>query len=348
MNAGGNPSRPLVSVIMAVRNGGPFLAEALASIRGQLFRDWELVVVDDGSTDDTAAVLTAAGGEERMRVFRQEPSGLVPALNRAVAESRGSLLARMDADDRAHPERLGRQVAFLAANPGVGVLGTAVRRIGTGRGIWQRPAGDAALRAALLFEAPFAHPTVMMRREVWEKSAGGYRPEFRAAEDIDLWERVAPHTEFANLPEPLLDYRIHAGQVTSVATPDMARNGALVRRRWLHRVGLEPADSDMDRHEAVAWLRKGSVTELAAAGAWLNRILQANAQSGWLDETALARLIGRRWFELCNAHSRLGWAAWRVFRQLPAGDLTEVPMLRRLRFALLCTVRQPMQGGGDA
>ncbi len=349
MNAGTHAARPMVSVIMAVRIGGPFLPEAIASIRGQQFRDWEFVVVDDGSTDDTAAVLQeAARSDDRLRLFRQDPLGLVPALNRAVAEARGNFLARMDADDRAHPERLGRQLAFLAANPGVGVLGTAVRRIGAGRGIWQRPTDDAALRAALLFEAPFAHPTVMMRREVWEKSAGGYRPDFQAAEDIDLWERLASETEFANLSTPLLEYRIHAGQVTSIATPEMAQNGARVRRRWLQRVGLEPTASDMEHHEAVAWLRTGSIGDLAGAAAWLISLQEANTNSGWLDETALSRLIGRRWFEYCNAHSRLGLAAWRTFRGFPVGDLVQVPRLRRLRFALLCALRAPLEGGGDA
>lgn len=349
MNADTHSARPMVSVIMAVRNGGPFLAEAIASIRGQQFRDWEFVVVDDGSTDDTAAVLQeAARSDDRLRPFRQEPLGLVPALNRAVAEARGALLARMDADDRAHPERLGRQVAFLAANPRVGVLGTAVRRIGAGRGLWRWPADDAALRAALLFETPFAHPTVMMRREVWEKSEGGYRPDFRAAEDIDLWERLAPHTEFANLSAPLLDYRTHTAQVTAVSTQTMAQNGARVRRRWLRRVGLEPTELELDRHEAVAWLRTGTLESLAAAGSWLGRVRAANAQTGWLDETALSELVGRRWFEYCNAHSRLGVAAWRIFRQIPAGSLSQVPLLRRWRFAGLCSLRQPWIGGNHA
>lgn len=346
MNAGGNSPRPMVSVIMAVRNGGPFLAKAIASIRGQQFRDWELVIVDDGSTDDTATILqVAARSDARLRPLRQEALGLVPALNRAVTEARGEFLARMDADDLARPERLGRQVDFLRSNPRVGVLGTAVRRIGAGRGFWQWPVDDAASRAALLFEAPCAHPTVMMRREVWDKSGGGYRPEFRAAEDIDLWERIAPYTEFANLPAPLLDYRIHPGQVTAVATWEMAQNGARVRRRWLQRVGLEPTEGEMECHEAVAWLRPGSVDHLADARAWLMRIREANARSRWLDEVALSRLIGRRWFEFCNAHSRLGLGAWRVFRHIPVGDLAQVPLHRRLRFVLLCALREPLKGG---
>ena len=347
MKRGQTAARPGISVIMAVRNGGTYLAEAIASIRAQSYHDWELIVVDDGSTDGSDAVLQAAArSESRLQVIRQEQLGLVAALNRAVAGARGEYLARMDADDRAHPERLGRQRAFMAAHPEVGVLGTAMRRFGAARGVWRRPVQDADLRAALLFEAPFAHPTVMMRRSVWEAAAGeGYREDFRAAEDIDLWERLAPHTRFANLGGPLLDYRVHPGQVTAVATDTMARNGARVRRRWLQQLGLEPTEAEMKRHEAVAWLRTGSAEELRLAGLWLRQVESANAHCGRIEPQALAALLGRRWFEYCNAHSRLGWEAQRIYRGVSLGSLDATPWIRRLRFTLLCALRQPTKGG---
>lgn len=345
MNAAGPAEQPVVSVLLAVRDGGAYLGEALASIQAQTWRAWELVVVDDGSSDGTPAVLAAAArADARIRLFRQERLGLVAALNRAAAEARGELLARMDADDRAHPQRLARQVEFLTAHPEVGVLGTAVRRIGAARGTWTRPEDDATLRAALLFESPFAHPTVMLRRSVWQVAGEGYREEFRAAEDLDLWERLAPHTRFANLPDALLDYRVHPGQVTLVATDTMARNGARVRQRWLRRLGLEPTELELDRHEAVAWVKPGSLAGLGAAGAWLDRLLAEGAATGVVDATALRRVVTRRWFEFANAHSRLGWPAWRAWRAHGSGD--GVPPGQRLRFAALCAWRH--RGGTAA
>lgn len=338
MSAAGTAERPVVSVLLAVRDGGAFLAEALASIREQTLRAWELVAVDDGSTDGTAATLAAAAAaDSRLRVFRQDRLGLVAALNRAAAEARGDYFARMDADDRAHPGRLARQVAYLEAHPGIGVLGTAVRRFGAADGVWTRPEDDASLRAALLFETPFAHPTVMMRRSAWAAAGEGYREDFRAAEDIDLWERIAPHTRFANLPDVLLDYRVHPDQVTRVATDVMARNGARVRRRWLQRLGLEPTEAEQVSHEAVAWVRAGSLAELAAAGTWLQRIAAEGGRSGLLEPAALAAVLGRRWFEFANAHSRLGWPAWRTWRAQPFAP-GGVSAARRARFALLCAL----------
>jgi glycosyltransferase involved in cell wall biosynthesis len=344
MSAAGPAELPVVSVLLAVRDGGAYLGEALASIQDQTLPAWELVVVDDGSTDGTPATLAAAARTDaRIRVFRQERLGLVAALNRAAAEARGEYLARMDADDRAHPQRLARQLDFLTTHPAVGVLGTAVRRIGAARGIWARPEDDATLRAALLFEAPFAHPTVMMRRSVWPAAGEGYREDFRAAEDIDLWERLAPHTRFANLPDALLDYRVHPGQVTAVATDTMARNGARVRERWLHRLGLNPTEAELARHEAIAWVRPGTPGELDAAGAWLDRLAAEGAASGAVDAAALRQVVARRWFDFANAHSRLGWPAWRMWRTHASSG--GVPPARQLRFAALCALRHR---GGSA
>lgn len=346
MSSAGTVERPVVSVLLAVRDGGAWLAESHASIQKQTLCGWELVVVDDGSADATGATLAAAAAADaRVRVFRQEKLGLVVALNRAAREARGEYLARMDADDRAHPERLARQVSFLDAHPEIGVLGTAIRRFGAARGIWRLPEDDASLRAALLFETPFAHPTVMMRRAVWVAEGEGYREDFRAAEDIDLWERLAPYARFANLPDVLLEYRVHPGQVTCVATDSMARNGARVRQRWLQRLGIEPTDAEMARHEAIAWVRMGSLAELEASGAWLGRLAAEGPKSGLLEPAALAAVLGRRWFVFANAHSRLGWSAWRTWRAHRFGTGGVSPV-RRLRFALLCALRH--RGGSAA
>jgi glycosyltransferase involved in cell wall biosynthesis len=330
---------------MAVRDGEAHLNEAIASIRAQSFCDWELLVVDDGSDDGTLTALKdVASSDARIRVFRQEKLGLVAALNRAVGEARGDLFARMDADDRAHPARLERQVCFLGLHRDVGVVGTPVRRFGAATGVWLRPLSDADIRAALLFEAPLAHPTVMFRRSLWESAAGeGYREDFRAAEDIDLWERLASYTRFANLAEPLLDYRVHAKQVTQTASAAMAKNGARVRMRWLQRIGVLPSDREMECHEAVAWLRAGTREQLQAAGCWLGRIPLANVTSGVLNPDSLAAVLERRWFEYASAHSRLGFRAWRTWRQVTFRR-GEIPALRVLRFALICALRQTAAG----
>ena len=162
-------STPAVSVLMSVRDGAPWVREAVESVLAQTAPDLELIVIDDGSTDATTDVL-ASFRDSRLRVERQPPAGLTRALNRARGLARAPLLARLDADDLALPERLARQRAFLDSHPEVGLLGTGAREVdASGRevGIMSPPEGDAALRRALIRENPFVHSSVMMRRSAW-------------------------------------------------------------------------------------------------------------------------------------------------------------------------------------
>jgi glycosyltransferase involved in cell wall biosynthesis len=242
---------PAVSVLMAVRDGAAWVAQAVASVLEQTDGDHELIVVDDGSTDATADVL-AAVADPRMRVVRHEAGGLTRALNRALGLARADLVARLDADDVALPERLARQRAFLAAHPEVGVLGTAAREVdatGGPVGEVRPPREDAAIRRALIRTNPFVHSSVMARRALLA-SAGGYDAGVAVAQDYDLWMRLAPHTRLANLAEVLVLRRLVAGRVSLEREEDRLRTEARVRWRavtsgaypaWCVLFALRPA-----------------------------------------------------------------------------------------------------------
>lgn len=228
---GGTVSAPAVSVLMAVRDGAPWVREATASVLGQTAGDLELIVIDDGSRDGTADLL-AAIADPRLRVERGAPAGLTASLNRALALARAPLVARLDADDVALPERLARQRAFLAAHPEVGLLGAGAREVdAAGREIAVRlpPTDDAALRAALIRRNPFIHSAVIARRALVER-AGGYDESVPVAQDYDLWMRLAQLTRLASLPEVLVVRRLLPGRVTAVR--DDARLRAETRIRW--------------------------------------------------------------------------------------------------------------------
>src|SRR5215468_175141 len=161
------PMTPAISVIMPVHNGAAWLAEAVASIGAQDFGNLEFLIVDDGSDDGTAALLSAfAADDRRVRVLRQAPQGIVVALNAGIAAARAPYLARLDADDRAKPDRLSKQFAFMEAHADVGLLGTCAEIIdaaGNTVGRLAPPADHAALLRALAQTNPFVHSAVMMR-----------------------------------------------------------------------------------------------------------------------------------------------------------------------------------------
>ena len=212
-----NPTTPAVSVLMPVFNGERFLAEAIDSILGQTFADFELVIVDDGSTDASPAILADyASRDSRIRVLRQANAGIVAALNRGLPECRAPLVARMDADDVSEAPRLAVQIEYLRDHPDVTVVGTAVRLIAeSGRPgpVLRWPVAPDAVRKALQRGNCLAHPTTVMRKDT-VIAAGGYREQLRHAEDYDLWSRLAIRHRLANIPQPLLRYRIHGSQVS--------------------------------------------------------------------------------------------------------------------------------------
>jgi glycosyltransferase involved in cell wall biosynthesis len=208
---------PVISVIMPVRNGTQWLREAVESVLSQEFRQFELLIIDDGSDDDAVGLLAElASTDSRVSVLRQPPKGIVAALNLGIAAAHAPYLARLDADDRARPDRLARQIAFMQTHDEVGLLGSGAQAIdGAGAVIGgiTPPAEPARLVHWLRRGNPFIHSSVMLRTTV-VRELGGYRAAFAGAEDYDLWLRMAEVGGIANLPEPLIAYRRHRSNVS--------------------------------------------------------------------------------------------------------------------------------------
>jgi glycosyltransferase involved in cell wall biosynthesis len=208
---------PTVSVVLPVRNGIRFLPEALESILEQTFGDFELIVMDDGSTDGTMELLDGyRKRDSRIHVYRREHRGLVASLNEGRALASGRYVAIMHADDVAFAERLERQVRHLDANPPLALLGTGHTQIdseGLRRGKTSYPASPEEVAQRLASKNCIAHPTVMFRRAMLDR-VGSYRAPFFPCEDYDLWLRASEVYPLANLPEPLLAYRVHESSVS--------------------------------------------------------------------------------------------------------------------------------------
>jgi glycosyltransferase involved in cell wall biosynthesis len=248
---------PAVSVLMPVYNARRYLAEAVESVLAQSFGDFELIALDDGSTDRSASVLHQyAARDPRVRVVSRENRGLVATLNEMIAMARGDLLARLDADDVAMPERFAVQVAYLRDHPDIICIGTRVRFIDeAGRFLHEgHPAmdHDQIQELALKGQCPLAHTSVMMRRDP-VAAVGGYRDEMEHAEDTDLWLRLGEVGRIVNLPDALVKYRLHDRSKCEVFMADQARfmklasDQACDRRGIAHRYIPPPAWRPTDR-----------------------------------------------------------------------------------------------------
>jgi GT2 family glycosyltransferase len=341
-----------VSVVLPVYNGERFLTDAVDSILAQTFRDFELIGIDDGSLDGSGEILDRfALADSRVRALRQANAGIIAALNRGLALARGEFIARMDADDVAHPERLARQAAFLDAHPDIAVVGCAVTLIDErGKRIRdvEYPRTPEAVAEFLEIGAPLAHPAVMMRRDA-VLAVGGYREAYRHAEDYDLWLRMAERYRMANLPDRLLLYRQHEAKhsFTYAVEQRFASRIALAAARCRRAGKPDPtegltalAPNDIDRFDLSP--RERATIPLDLADALLAAdpaMAKANAASQAIELVALADVPAADGARLVHTMMMLsrGFAS-RGQPVLAARWLLRAMSCRRNGFADVCAI----------
>lgn len=326
---------PAVSVIMPVYNAGGYLRDAVDSILGQTFRDFELLAIDDGSTDGSAAIL-GSYTDPRVRVLRNEDNrGLVYTANRGLDEARGEYAAIMHADDIALPHRLEAQVRFLERNSGVGVIGSWYRTFGDRSQLVRPYADHERIAAALLFNAALGHPTVMFRGSLLRATGERYAAEELPAEDWGMWVRLARRTRLANIPDPLLRYRVHPASVTGALGSQhgpqskAVRVGRVLYRALLAELGIEPTEAELDTHTAIGFgFPIADRAGLARAEGWLRRLIAANRRKRVYAEPAFSEVVGSRWSAVNFGRGGpllgkvVGWARSPLFRHAVRGAIT--------------------------
>jgi glycosyltransferase involved in cell wall biosynthesis len=285
---------------MPVHDGEQFLAEAVESILAQSLADFEFVVVDDGSTDATGAILADyASRDSRMVVHRQANAGGPEARNRGYRLAAAPLVANMDADDVALPGRLERQHDFMAQHPNVGAVGGAVSFIdANGRefGEWRYPLSDAEIRRAFAHATPLAHPATMVRKDAFFATVG-YRRQLSLAQDVDLWLRIADKHELANVPEVMIQYRIHPGQAT-VRQCEVGALGSLAARlsARAHADGRpDPVDA-IDTLDRETLLRVGATEDEVASAVvhYLTWVAKTTGRAGYKADSERLFLEAQR------------------------------------------------------
>lgn len=294
---------PTLSVVVPTYNAAQYVAEAVSSVLSQDFTDFELLLIDDGSTDDTTSVVSQFVYDPRIRILRNERNmGLIATLHRAYSECRAPLIARMDADDICMPDRFSRQVAFLGDHPEVSILGGAIRFFGNvAPNVFVFPSLHADIHPAMLFYCPLAHPALMFRRELLDQGLIHYDDAFRYAEDYHLWSRLLLKVKAANLPETVLNYRLHAKQVSSDSSDKQYAASLHVRRQIFLECGLVPTDEEVALHESVILERPLACADyLLALAAWFLRLEAAALQSGYFDVDALYNLLKTKFLETAH------------------------------------------------
>lgn len=306
---------PLVTVLMSVHNGMPYLSEAVQAVLRQTFRDFEFLILDDASTDDSLKFLRAQT-DPRIRVIElTENIGLTAALNRGLREARGEFVARQDADDVSDQRRLELQLGFLSGHPSCAVVGAQARLVdGRGRSQGKKnfPLGYRGIAFSHLFDNALAHSAVTFRRAA-VLAAGGYDEAWTASQDYELWSRMSERHALANLPERLVSLRVLDSSMTRThRRPELIRT---VQARHFERLFGSPASAaDLD---LIALFRSRVVPERLREFRGLLEELVARTEIAWPGSSAAPDF--RR--ALALLHERIGYNLLTISRRAGLGEI---------------------------
>lgn len=307
---------PLITVLMPVHNGAAHLVEALQSVLDQSLEDFELLIVDDASTDDSASIVETFT-DPRIRLIRStDRLKLSGALNLGLDQAQGRYVARMDADDISHEDRLLFQARFMEEHPHVGICGTWIRYCGSANSVLKRPLTHGEIDAFTLFDTPFAHPSVFLRRELLEQHQLRFDGSYFPTEDFELWTRLLPLTQAINLPSVLLNYRVHDKSLTGADWSAMDVQAVRVIESQLRKLGLSPSEAELRFHRQLTMGRL-TMTDglLEQTEAWLLQLIQANHAANRYTQAGLSAVVAGFWAQACLHTARLGfWVTNRYAR----------------------------------
>lgn len=289
-----------ISVILPVYNGSSYIAECILSLLNQSYSNFEIIIIDDCSTDNTPDII-ASFYDERIRYYRNHKNhGIVFSLNKALSLVTGQYIARMDADDICCTERFERQVEFLETHPEIGIVSTWFELFGSRSGTIRYSTNPEEIKCKLLFSLQLLHPGWMIRRQVLETHNLLYREEYRYAEDWDFLVRASHITQLANLNQVLMRYRVNPQQVSNTHAEIQRNIADKVAKNQLEHVGLILNTSEFrifrrlfGKHDLLV-----SQYEMKSLLLILQRLIDANEVSHTYHSKVLFKVIQNELFWL--------------------------------------------------
>jgi glycosyltransferase involved in cell wall biosynthesis len=323
-------AHPLISVVMSVYNAEPYVAEAIASILGQTYSNFEFIVVDGGSTDGSDAIVREfAARDDRIRPVFLPTCGLSHALNVGLALVRGEWVAYMEADNVALPERFAVQLDWMRQT-GVEIGGSLAKIFGgEDRPFWF-PETHEAIQHELLFNCAMLQTTMLMRADIAKEHPFDEEAIFQ---DYEMWTRLAPHYRMGTQQQVLVKYRRHPGQTSIVKAARISEDQQRYRRRYFHTLFPDATEDDYAALDRVIKKEPSpDLSELKRSGEWLARLAQT-------PDNYLRQRMANRWQAACRRSARLGLACYRLYRQVAPqfGVISDERTYKKLR--ILCVLQ---------
>ena len=328
-------NNPTVSVVMSVFNGDEFLCDAIESILNQTFTDFEFIIIDDGSTDQSLDIMKSYN-DNRIQIIKNDNNlGLPVSLNKGIKIAKGEYIARMDCDDISLPTRLGKQVRFMDSNRNIGMSGTQVEYFGMKQGFSSFSTDPEFIKCSLLFRNKhLAHPTVIMRKELLEKYNLHYNSKYFYSQDTDLWCRLCSYTLLTNLPEVLLKYRVgeHNNKLNLNKKKMKLHFAKEIAKHNLNLLGINATEKELINHVIISrGPLKKSKDNIVEFEKWLKIILENNKKKNIYQKDGLSKIVAERWFSICYASSDVGPYIWWHYIKSPLPK-TQIPSMLFIKF----------------
>ena len=309
-----------MTVFIPVYNREQYVGEAIESILAQTFTDFEILLVDDGSIDHSVDKIRSFSDPRIRLVCNEENLGIPKTRNKGVELARGQYMAMLDSDDRAYPQRLEKQVAFLDNHPEYAQVGSWCRMMDA-RGhvlnkIKRQPALPDDIHAQFLFRCAMSNRSIMARTAILQEYR--YRNDFPRCQDYELHVRLAKKFKLGNIPECLVYGRIHPQQITEQTTDLGDAKKHEIISGQLNELGVTFSKEDLNPHLTLSRMRKSHFSPdsnyLEWAREWLILLQQANKKTHRYAEPAFSHALSEKWLQACwAARQNIGWAVWKHF-----------------------------------
>jgi glycosyltransferase involved in cell wall biosynthesis len=332
-----NQKSPLVSVVMSVYNGQAYLHEAIRSILNQTFINFEFIIINDGSSDNSLSIINSYKDKRIICIDNFDNMGLIYSLNKGIEIAKGKYIARMDADDISLPNRLMEQVHFLENNEKVGVLGCNYIQFNENSETEYLAIQDQEeIMSKMIFNASVIHPSLLIRKSVLEDQLIIFNPLYKHAEDYELWSRLLFATTFSNVNKTLFKYRLHQGQVTTIHSTEQLKSANLIRSGILQKAGFIFSENELNIHCKIgsSQLLK-DFFDLESAEKWLNNLLTQNARLKVIDESIFRKVISKQWIDTCG-NTNLGLKAFFYYFK---SSLSKITHQEKTKLLIKCIIR---------
>jgi glycosyltransferase involved in cell wall biosynthesis len=325
---------------MPAYNAEKYISEAIESILAQTYTNWELIIVNDGSTDSTEEIVRIYQEEDARIIFFQFPEnkGISKARNQCLKLARGLYLANLDSDDVAYPERISEQVDFMLTNKNIDVCGSSVNLFGLSSSVWKTYLNNDQIRCSLLFSATIPNSSAMFRKDILSKYNIQYDHQYKVAHDLQFWVLLPDDCKLANLPIILTKIRLHENNTSYNEEILLQETNQIYTYQLQNYLQISPTEEELrTHHELVKTPEEGFTIEyIKRISKWLNRLAEANQKTRHYPEPEFTDLLTQLWYKNTAGLHHLGLEFGKVFSQSPFSEYKDYSLWQKIKFWAKC------------